>query len=274
MKQKNLFPATLAVVIVLSVLIVGWMVSGCSKDSTTGPLPSSTMVHMAISFSNSGATGLEKGAVSLFTDSLHIDSAVVVISRIKFLQHAGSESVDTGDAEHDSLEHDESISFRGPFVVHVQDTVGINFANQEVPAGNYDGIKFKIHRLQHDEHHEDSDEHEGHAVWNDSSVIGSSINVWGSVYKNGAWVPFAFKFDGEFEFKVRGNFTIPASTSSVKIALNIDLGKWFRSPHDGTLLDPTDTSWENLALIRQAIRESFGSCRGGHDRGDGHPDSD
>src|SRR5258707_9477320 len=158
MKSKNLFTAGFPVLIVLSVLLAGWMLSGCNKESsTTGPLPSTTMVKMAVSFSNSGAPELGAGTVSLFTDSLHIDSAVVVISRIKFLRHSESESVDSGDAENDSLEHDESISFRGPFVVHVQDTVGINFGNQEVPAGNYDGIKFKIHRLRSGKNHKNCD---------------------------------------------------------------------------------------------------------------------
>jgi hypothetical protein len=87
-------------------------------------------------------------------------------------------------------------------------------------------------------------------------------------------MPFTFRFNGELEFKVKGNFTVPASTSSVSIALNIDMGKWFTNPHDGTLLDPTDTSRDNIAFIMQAIRASFGGCRGGHDRGDGHPDDD
>jgi len=272
MKHKTVYNTTLTVV-VLSVLIVGWMITGCVKDSTTGPATASApMVNVAVSFSKSGTVELAKGTGSLFTDSLHIDSAVVVFSRIKFLQHADTVSVDTGDAEHDSFDHDESIAFRGPFVVHVHDTVAIDFASHELPAGTYDGITFKIHRLKHGERHEDSDEHHHHTDLHDSAIAGSSITVWGSVYKDGAWTPFTFMFDGEFEFKIKGDFTVPASASSVNIALNIDMGKWFRNIHDGSLLDPTDLSHENRALIRQAIRFSFGSCRGGHDRGDGHPD--
>jgi hypothetical protein len=272
MRNRKFATAAMAVGIVLSAVLMGWIITGCSKDSTTGPLPTSAMVNMAVSFSKSGAAGLAKGTQTLVTDSLHIDSAVVVFSRIKFLQHADSASVDTGEAEHDSLEHDESISFKGPFVVHVRDTVGINFANQEVPAGTYDGIKFKIHRLQPGEHHEDSDEHHRHNVLSDSAVVGSSITVWGSVYKHGEWTSFTFMFDSELEFKIKGNFVVPASTSTVMIALNIDMGKWFTSPVDGSLLDPTDTSSANLHLIKAAIRAAFGSCRGGHDHGDGHPD--
>jgi hypothetical protein len=280
MKFTTFSTTALTVAIVLSVIVMGWMITGCTKDSATGPVPSSTpMVNMAVSFSKSGTAGLFKLSDALFTDSLHIDSAVVVFSRIQFLQHADSVLVDTSDKDqgedgHDSSEQDNSISFKGPFVVHVRDTVGINFASKELPAGIYDGIKFKIHRLQRDEDHEDSDEHNHrhHNPAADSTFVGSSITVWGSVYKNGEWQPFKFSFDGEFEFKVKGNFVVPTSTSSVNIALNIDMGKWFRNPNDGSLLDPTDTSHDNLSLIRRAIRFSFGSCRGGHDRGDGHPD--
>jgi len=275
MKHTTFYTTTLTVVIVLSVIVMGWMITGCTKDSTTGPAPSSgPMVNMAVSFSKSGTTGLAKATDALFTDSLHIDSAVVVFARIQFLQHADSESVDSGEVEHDSDDRGDDIIFRGPFVVHVRDTVAINFANRELPAGTYDGIKFKIHRLKHGEHHEDSDErnHHHHAFADDSTIIGSSITVWGSVYKNGAWTPFTFTFNGELEFKIKGNFIVPASTSSVNIALNIDMGAWFKNPFDGTLLDPTDTSDENRHLIRRAIRASLSNCRGGHDRGDGHPD--
>lgn len=277
MKHTKFYTTILTVGIVLSVCIMGWMISSCNKDSTTGPVPASSMVNMAISFSQSGTAGSSREIGSLFTDSLHIDSGVVVFSRIKFLQHADSELVDSDEDHHDSDKHDsdehnESITFKGPFVVHVRDTVGINFANQELPAGTYDGIKFKIHRLKHGERHEDSDERNHHVLMDEPTIAGSSITVWGAVYKNGAWTPFTFIFDGEFEFKIKGNFVVPVSTSTVMIALNIDMGKWFRNPSDGSILDPTDTSSENLRMIRRAIRASFGSGRGGHDRGDGHPD--
>ncbi len=274
--NRNKFSSTvLAVGIVLSICIMGWMIVGCMKDSTTGPpQPSSPMVNMAVSFSNSGTTGFANETGSLFADSLHVDSAVVVFSRIQFLQHADSGSVDSSEDEDDSHENDESIVFRGPFVVHVRDTVAINFATKELPAGAYDGIQFKIHRLRHGERHEDSDEHNHHhhAFPDDSSIVGSSITVWGSVYKNGAWIAFKFNFDGEIEFRIKGNFVVPASTTTVMIALNIDMGRWFKNPLDGTLLDPTDRSFDNLKLIRRAIRASFNRCKGGHDRGDGHPD--
>ncbi len=269
----------LAAAIILSIVILASLVSGCMTEPS-GPVPfSRPMVNLAVSFSESGSTGLTKSATDLFADSLHIDSAVVVFSRIQFLPHPDSVRIDSGDDEHDSDDGEsdgrgDSLTFKGPFVVHVRDTVGISFASRELPAGVYTAIRFKIHRLIPGEHFEDSDEHNhhGHAFLVDSTIGSSSITVWGSIHKNGEWTPFTFRFDGEFEFKVRGNFVVPTSTHTVNFALHIDMGKWFKNPTDGSLLDPTDTSHENLVLFRRAIRAAFNSCTGGHDRGDGHPD--
>jgi hypothetical protein len=280
MKVRKFKNTILTAVAVLPVVLMGWIISGCTKDSTSEPaLSSGRMVNMAISFSKSGTSGLAKTSSDLFIDSLHIDSAMVVFSRIQFLPHEDTAKIDSGDDDHDSRDndwdhHNDSLSFKGPFVVHVRDTVGINFASKELPSGIYDGIKFKIRRLVRDEHHEDSDEHNHHHLvpTTDSTIVGSSITVWGSIYKNGKWTAFMFLFDGEFEFKIRGDFVVPASTSTVNIALNIDMGKWFINPFNGSLLDPTDTSHANRKLFRRAIRSSFDSCKGGHDRGDGHPD--
>ena len=281
MKHVNFFSAILSLSIIVSGLFLGSMISGCAKDSPLSPvLSTNPTVNLAVTFSKPGTGEFSKSASDLFVDSLHIDSAVVVFSRIQFLPHEDTARIDTGDDEEGDSDHHESddendgLTFKGPFAVHVRDTVSIDFASQQVPPGIYDGIRFKIHRLTPGEHFEDSDEriHHDHSFGVDSTFVGSSITVWGSIFKNGEWTPFTFKFDGEFEFKIKGNFTVPASTSTIRMALNIDMGTWFINPRDGSLLDPTNTSHYNLQLFRRAIRSSFQSCRGGHDRGDGHPD--
>ncbi len=276
MRRQNLRAVSIAALLVVLLAAV-LLLSGCSSNST-GPAPASTMVRMSALFTKSGTPGLFKGTSLTGVDSLRIDSAIVVIAKIKFLQHADSVTVDSGaghegDGEHhEDLDHDSSIVFRGPFVVHVHDTISINFANHLLPAGVYDGIVFKIHRLESGEDHEDADEHHQGFREDDSSAIGASIVVWGAVHKDSTWHNFTFMLNDELKFKVKGNFTVPALTSTVSIALNVNMGSWFRSPVDGTLLDPTDTSDTNRWLIRQAIANAFGACRGGHDDGDGHPE--
>jgi hypothetical protein len=254
-------------------LIIAGMIMSCSKTTTVEPSSSSPNVSMAVSFSKTISNGLMKYSEANAADSIRIDSAVVVIARIKFESHIDTVVVDTTEHEMDDMGHESNVVFRGPFVIHIRDTVAIDFANQVLPAGNYDGIKFKIHRLKHGEKHEDSDEHNNrHHMMNDSLLSGSSISVWGSVYKNGGWTEFVFNFNGELEFKIKGNFIVPASTSTVKLALNFNMGSWFINPTTGALLDPTDTTSDNYRLIKQAIYKSFGKGKGGHDRGDGHPD--
>ncbi len=248
------------------------MLAGCAKSSVNGPSDGMTPVTMAISFSNGGTPTLMKSSGLAGADSLRIDSAVVVIARIKFESHVDTVMVDTVDGHTEDLDEDMNITFKGPYVIHVRDTVAFDFANQVVPAGTYDGIKFKIHRLMEGEPHEDSDDLNHHPRTNDSSIVGSSISVWGAVLKNGVWTKFAFFFNGEVEFKIKGTFTVAASTSTVNLALNFNMGSWFVNPFTGALLDPTDTTMMNRELIRMAIYRSFQKGRGGHDRGDGHPD--
>lgn len=254
------------------------VVAGCSNTDNPVGGSGQVPVNLAVSFSQTGSSsGLLKGLTALGADSIRIDSTIVVFSRIKFESHIDSVVVDStgGDTTEVEPGDEMTVTFRGPFVVHVSDTVSIDFASQTLPAGTYDGIKFKIHRLQPGEHHEDGDMHHGHMMDRspDSSGYGSSIVVWGQVYKNGAWQPFEFKFDGEFEFKIKGNFVVAGDVSSVDIALNFDMGSWFRNPESGALLDPTDLSFMNREQFQRAIRLSFGSGRGGCDNDhDGHPD--
>jgi len=246
------------------------LLSGCSKSDN--PLAvTDAPVNLSVSFSKTGTvTGLQKG---LAVDSLRIDSAIVVLQRIKFESHIDTVSVDTTGTAPDD-EREINVTFKGPFVIHVRDTIGIDFANQTLPAGTYDGIKFKIHKLQNGEKHEDSDERNHRTlVSNDSSTRGWSIVVWGSFKKNGVWTPFTLKLDVEVEFKIKGNFVVSNATSSVDIALNFNMGLWFKNPQTGGLLDPTDVTSANRDLFVRAVKTSFGQGRGGHDRNhDGHPD--
>jgi hypothetical protein len=257
-------------------ILTGGIMTGCSKSSDPVSAPAAVPVNMAVSFSKSGTgTMLLKNNGLTSIDSLRIDSAVVVLQRIKFESHVDTVTVDTSGNDSPDNETEANITFKGPFVIHVRDTLSINFANQTLPAGAYDGIKFKIHRFKPSENHEDSDERNNHPmmVRLDSSLAGSSIIVWGAIKRNGAWIPFTYKFNGEVEFKIRGNFVVGEATSTVKIALNFNMGLWFKNPDTGGLLDPTDTLNSNWELFKRAIYISFGKGKGGHDdNDDGFPD--
>lgn len=253
------------------ITIVG--IVGCSKSDPLGS-GDNTSVNLAVSFSKSSAvSGLLKSFGNLAVDSLRIDSAVVVLQRIKFESHIDTVTVDTTGGNSGDDDREANITFKGPFVIHVRDTVAINFASQTLPAGTYNGIKFKIHKLKPGEKHEDSDEHNNRPRVGSTPIEESSIVVWGAIKKNGAWVSFTLKIDVEVEFKLKGNFTVSQSTSSAKMALNFNIALWFKHPQTGALLDPTDTSSTMRELFKRAVKLSFEKGKGGHDRNnDGHPD--
>jgi hypothetical protein len=264
------------VIFFAAAILTGGIMTGCSKSSDPVTAPAAVPVNLAVSFSKSGTgTMLMKNVGLTSIDSLRIDSAVVVLQRIKFESHVDSVTPDTSGKDSTENESEANITFKGPFVIHVRDTLSINFANQTLPAGTYDGIKFKIHRFKTSEKHEDSDEHNNRPmmVGLDSSLAGSSIIVWGAIKRNGVWTRFTYKFNGEVEFKIKGNFVVSEVTSTVGIALNFNMGLWFTNPDVGGLLDPTDTSNSNWELFKRAIYLSFGKGKGGHDdNGDGFPD--
>ncbi len=264
----------------LSIRVVGFflisiLLFGCTK--TTNPItsPSSSTpggVTMSAMFSDVGqASRTIKGAntvasVTAGVDSIRIDSAIVVLAGIRFIRNIDSVSVDTADGipTININDEDSSITFPGPFVIHVGDTNLVNFASKTLLAGTYQGIKFDVFKLGRGMRYWDSRRfNDSSLAVNDSAAMNYSIVVWGSVYKDTAWVPFEFKDDQNLEFKIADQFTISSPTSSVNIVLNFNMGSWFVNPVNGAILDPTNLSFRNYSAIRELIRLSLGKARCG-----------
>lgn len=250
-------------------ILASLVLFGCSQSGN--PVSSSSSqgnVTMSVAFSNTGtSTGLAKvSSVAGAADSIRIDSAIVVLARIKFESNIDTVEVDTS-SDIPSIyinRNDSGSTFWGPFVIHVHDTVAINFASKSLPAGTYTGIDFAVYRIGPGEGYEDSGRFNNpNYTPNDSAIANYSIAVWGAIYKDSTWVPFVFKDNQNLEFKVKGTFTITSPTSSVNVALNFNMGSWFVNPFNGTVLDPTDMSLGNQLMIRQAIHLSFENGRCG-----------
>ncbi len=244
---------------------------GCTPNSDPAASTSGTPVRISLSLGSTDA-GMLKNSFTDAADSLQIDSAVVVFSRIKFTSRIDSVIVDSTGEDIGEIERELEVTFRGPFVVHVQPQSVVSFANQRLPAGNYDGITLKVHRLIPGERYDDSHEFNGRGRGAlDTLAYGASLLVWGKVLKNGEWVAFKFAFDGELQYKLRGNFVV-GDNGTIDIALRFDPALWFRDVRSGVLLDPTDPSLRGE--IRKAIQRSFMNMRGGRDGNrDGHPDN-
>lgn len=254
----------------VGLLILSLVMFGCSRSMN--PVSSSSNqgnVTMSVAFSNTGTqVGLMKTSVTGAVDSIRIDSAVVVLSRIHFERNIDTVTVDTSsDIPIINVDrYDSSVTFMGPFVIHVRDTVAINFANKTLPAGTYTGIKFNVWRMGSGQKFHDSDRFgvdDSTGIPLDSSIANYSIVVWGSVHKDSAWVPFEFKDNQNLQFKVKGTFVISSPTSAINVVLNFNMGSWFTNPYNGTILDPTNNSFRNQLMIMQAIRLSFNNGRCG-----------
>jgi len=278
--QQHATRTLLAIAIGIAVALVG-----CSKTSDNpvgAAFGSAGQVQFAMAFNkaSSGLSLLKTSGVES-ADSLRIDSILVVVDRIHL--RSASDSDDTGgmgwhhgrgwgeighmkgfNGEDDS----ENVTLNGPFVVHIRDTLAVDFASQRIPPGTYNDISFVIHRLSSGDRCFDSDRHR-QVVINptDSSAIGSSIVIWGAALKNGTWTPFAFHADLELTVNLPGTFTVPQAISSVTLAFNFNVSLLFKDPATGTYLDPTDTSFGNHQRIVQAIRNAFGQGRCGNGRG-------
>ncbi len=262
----------------LVLLLLSFLVFGCSNSNgPVAPSSSTGNVTMSVAFTNANSpvgfksVSAPSGAFTVSSttsvDSIRIDSAIVVFADIKFESNIDTVQVsqDTSGTFININDNNSSITFPGPFVVHVNDTAAISFASRTLPAGTYTGIKLQVHRLAPGEPFKDSEDFMGMRIGNphsDTSISSYSIVVWGSVYKDSAWVPFTFKDNQNLQIKVKGNFTISSPTSNVNIALNFNLGSWFVNPNTGAILDPTNMSFQNQLTIMEAIRASFmqGRC--------------
>ncbi len=255
--------------------ILSMTLQGCTKNANpvAAASPSGPAVGLAVSFSKQvAAVPLSTAGGTL--DSVRIDSAVVVVQNVTFLATTTSSGHDGHGEGEGGGGGEAGLTFRGPFVVRILDTLGIDLASQFLPAGTYTGIRFETHSLLAGEHHEDGDDHRhNRSSISDSSFTGSSVMVWGAVLKNGDWISFAVSSNIETEIEINKNFVIPANSGVVKFAMNFNLGLLFRNPMTGTFIDPTDASMQTKELLALAIQNAFGQGRGGEDHnGDGHPD--
>jgi len=259
----------MAVRITIPVLVFSLaLLSACSDGSLT-PMNGMAPVSVSASFTTTGTpASLGKGSGFLAADSIQIDSALVVFSKIEFESEI-HQSDSSGEHEMET-----ELTFIGPFMIHVRNSDPITFTSKILPAGTYTSIKFKLHKLSDGEHHYDSDDdHHEYIPSGNSPYVGSSLIAWGQVRDGGTWQHFTFETNIEAEYRIRGSFVVDETMQTIPVALNFNIGRWFVDPATGALLDPSDTSSGNVYRIQEAIRSAFenGVC-GRDDNHDGHPD--
>lgn len=192
--------------IFLSLFLSGIFISGCSEDSVT------TVTD------NLDLSTYSTGNYTDLLDSLKLDTVKVLIKDIK-LNVANSS---------------DSTNFKvGPYVYFVNLNGSVNvMTTAYIPAGNYDKLIFKFHKLESSETPPD-------AEFKDSTGTYSVI-VKG--FYNGSY--FIYKTDVSFHQKLNFPVSIGVETNTkTNITFRADPYKWFFK--NGNFLNPTDPANKN-----------------------------
>ncbi len=190
----------------------------------------------AVSLSFSPGSSLQK-----ITDgALELTEVKILLSDIKMEMEDGIE-------EEDGEDGDESYTVRvDPIVINLNlDGTATNFALANVPAGLYEEVEFKIHKVGASETPPDPEFKEG-----DDESLRYSVIAKG----NYNTVPFVYKSKKSTHQELEFETPIEILENSLtNLTILVDPHSWFYK--DGVLLDPSNPANEND--IDNNIKESF-----------------
>jgi hypothetical protein len=231
---------TRSVAIVFAVFIA-FQIQGCNTNNINNPSSTS----LSLSFATN--QGLNKSNLV----AIELDTIKILIRDIKLENESDSSDYES----HWGMHSDTSFNYRsedikvGPFVVYLNlNGITTDFAVNNIPAGSYNEIKFKIHQIQASEVPPDPEFKEG----NDNSLRYSVI-VKGK-YNS---IPFVYKSRKSASQKIMLDTLLVVQENSItNLTISVDPTIWFM---DGqTELDPTDST--NAYLIDKNISRSFRSA--------------
>lgn len=238
------------------------MFNKCNHLFTSSLLIASVLFLFQFQGCNSNLNNPDGGTVSLSfatngslnkanLNSIELDTIKILIRDVKLENES-----DSSDDEFDSGMHSGSDSeYRsedvkvGPFVVYLNlNGITTDFAVNNIPAGSYNEIKFKIHQVKGSEVPPDPEFKEG-----DDESLRYSVIVKGKFNS----VPFIYKSRKSAHQKIRLDSLLVVQENSVtNLSITVDPASWFM---DGqTELDPIDSS--NAPIIDNNIARSFKSA--------------
>jgi hypothetical protein len=240
MKSSLKGPVIFCFIFLLSIFIY----NGCQNDAITPRIDNvdvSYMVDRSTMDNGHGGDTLILGG-----DVLVITSAKILIRDIKLNVANGSDST----------------NFKvGPFVMNLDLTAGtatsVNLLTTAfIPEGNYDRIKFEIHKVGDNETPPDPEFVDANGRY--------------SVIANGTFngVPFTYKSKkSAHQFLVMPNSIVVTSSGKTNVTLSVKPYSWFVF-NSVAILDPSNSNNENV--IDNNIKDSFKAFRDNNK--DGNPD--
>ena len=211
-----------------------FLIAGCSDDKKDSN--NATLSFMAEQL-------LGKAAAP---GTLTIDTAKILITRIKFESQGDTDSMDFEN---------------GPIVVNLDLSGEVQIVSAaNVPQGVYDHIKFEIHKPNANEDLPDPD-----------FITGSSGNDRYSIIIIGTYNSNRFVFMSRNTINQSVTIDPPVeiadSVGVANLTLAVNIANWF-SDGVGGYLDPTDTGASNVAAIENTIRASFRGFKDNNKDGD------
>jgi hypothetical protein len=184
------------------------------------------------------------GLVQKITDdTITLDTVKILLRDVKLKYETESENDISNDDD------DEVLVKVGPFVVYLNlNGVTTDFAVSNIPAGTYNEVKFKIHKIEASDSPPDPEFEEG-----DDNSLRYSVIVKG-IYNS---IPFVYKSRKSAHQKIDfENPLVVESNTFTNLTITVDPSKWFVK--DNMILDPTDPANEND--IDNNIKDSFKQC--------------
>ncbi len=234
-------------------VIFVFLLQGCNSN-TTGPVGSTVSLSFATN------SGLNKTNLT----SIELDTVKILIRDVKLENESDSSDYES----HSGMDKITGDNYRsedvkvGPFVVLLNlNGITTDFAVNNIPAGSYNEIKFKIHQIQASEVPPDPEFKDGNDEAHRYSVI-----VRGK-YNS---VPFVYKSRKPAYQKIKLDSLLQVQDNSItNLTITVDPNSWFMNGQ--TELDPTDST--NAYIIDNNISRSFRSAFE-DDNHDGQCDND
>lgn len=221
----------------LTILCCGY---GCS-DSTSGSPQVQIYTEIASSdvrlVKDTRSSSILVGSSN--ADSLHITRVRLLISRIQM--HRQNEDENTGNRNVKT----------GPLVLSIIAGAAQASLTGDIPEGNYDQIKFELHKLSSSE----AEQYRNDPALTDFVTDDRySVIIDGTVYKNGKGTSFMYKGDptANLSLSLGGSVNVTSGTVA-GVLLRFDAAQALKA--GGSPLDPNDPS--NRSTIDNAIRAAI-----------------
>ena len=236
MKIRNLIS-------LMSLLALSAVFTACSDSSGPNDLTMLTMEARLTEKSVSGTMldGKSAEVLGAEVDSIALDRVRVLVSRLKLKAKGSDDSTSAGDVDVKT----------GPMVIDADaDTIRI-FAIGEIPAGNYDQVKFEFHRFDGSQI----------ADYLNDSIFGAFVTddrwtvlVDGVAYEDGEELPFTYRSDITANLSLKFPEQIEVQEGdAVTVVLEIDPLEIFSQ--GGGILDPRDGT--NESKIDNGIKSAI-----------------